>query len=106
MGKLVIATYRPKPGKDDALREVIAGHLDVLRRQDLVTDREPVRMCAADGTILEIFEWASDEAALAAHSNPEVQALWRSLEGLCDHVPLKDLPEAKERFASFDPVTL
>ena len=106
MGKLVIATYRPKTGKEDALREAIAGHLDLLRGQELVTDREPVRMSAADGTILEIFEWASDEAALAAHSDPVVQTFWRSLEPLCEHVPLKDLAEAKERFAHFDSVTL
>ena len=106
MSKLVIATYRPKPGKEAALREAIAGHIALLRGQELVTDREPVRMSAADGTLLEIFEWASDEAALAAHSNPEVQTFWRSLASLCDHVPLKDLDEAKERFAHFDPVTL
>lgn len=106
MGKLVIATYRPKPGKDEALREAIAGHVDLLRAQELVTDRASVCMCSADGTILEIFEWASEEAARAAHVNAEVQTFWRSLESLCDHVPLAELPEASERFANFDPVTL
>jgi len=106
MGKLVIATYRPKPGKDDALREAIAGHVATLRAEELLTDRETICMCSTDGTLLEIFEWASEEAALAAHSNEAVQALWASMEGLCDHVPLADLPEATERFASFDPVML
>jgi len=106
MGQIVIATYRPKDGKEEALREAIAGHIVLLREQALVTDRAPLRMCASDGTLIEIFEWSSEESALAAHSNPEVQTFWRSLEGLCDHVPLKDLSEAKERFAHFDGLVL
>ena len=69
MGRIVIACYRPKPGKLDALRALMADHLPILRSQDLVTDRESIIMEAEDGTIVEVFEWKSQEAIEAAHSN-------------------------------------
>ncbi|WP_297535050.1 hypothetical protein, partial [Nitrobacter sp.] len=33
-----------------------------LRAEGLVTDREPIIAVAADGTVIEVFEWVSQEA--------------------------------------------
>ncbi len=106
MGQFVIATYRPKSGKEEALKAALQGHVDVLRAEGLATAHPVIRMAAADGTLLEIFEWAQEDAVSQAQGNQAVQEIWRTLELLCDHVPLKSLDEAAERFAHFNALEL
>ena len=104
MGRIVIVAYRPKRGKERALLETVGKHLDVLASEGLVTDRPASVMRAADGTILEVFEWRSAEAIEEAHANAAVQELWGQLAEVCDYVPLATLPEARELFAELDAV--
>jgi quinol monooxygenase YgiN len=104
MGRIVIACYRPKPGKRDALRRLIVDHVATLRGQKLVTERVPITMEAQDGTIVEVFEWASHAAIEAAHANPAVLAMWEAYAEVCDYVPLTSVPEAADLFAEFEPV--
>ena len=101
MGRIVIAAYRPKPGKADELRRLASTHLPLLRSQDLVTDRSEIIMQARDGTIVEVFEWASREAIESAHSNPEVLKMWDEFFKICDFVPIADVEEAGEMFSEF-----
>ena len=103
MGRIVIACDRPKPGKLDALRALMADHLPILRSQDLVTDRESIIMEAEDGTIVEVFEWKSQEAIEAAHSNPTVVEMWQRYEEACEYVPVGTVKEANELFSTFTP---
>jgi quinol monooxygenase YgiN len=103
MGRIVIACYRPKPGKREALRGLILDHVATLRAQGLVTDRAPITMEGTDGVIVEVFEWTSREAIEAAHTNPAVLAMWEQYSEVCDYVPLATLPEAAEMFAEFSP---
>jgi hypothetical protein len=72
MGRITIACYKPKPGKNEALKQLMKTHLPRLNQQGLVTDRESIIMEAADGTIIEVFEWISEEAIQNAHKNPAV----------------------------------
>ena len=102
MGRFVIVAFKPKPGQNDALAAVVAKHLRVLRSENLVTDKAPYVMHAINGTVVEVFEWRSSEAIIAAHSNPAVQALWGEFAGVCDYVPLACLDEAQHIFAEFD----
>ena len=102
MGRCVIVAYKPKPGKDAELRKAVEKHLAVLRAEQLATDRQPFVMRAAEGTILEVFEWRSAEAVQAAHTNPAVLALWGEFSEACDYVPLTSLAEAHQMFAEFD----
>ena len=104
MGRIVIACYRPKPGKQEALRQLIVDHVATLRAQNLVTDRTPITMEAKDGTIVEVFEWVSSAAIEAAHTNPAVLAMWNEYEAVCDYVPLNTVDEAAEMFAEFTPL--
>jgi hypothetical protein len=106
MGRFVIVAYAPKPGKDQALLVAVRKHLDVLRSEDLVTARPAHVMRAADGTILEAFEWRSAEAIAKAHSLPAVQALWAEFGAACDYRPLSTLAECQNMFAEFDAVDL
>jgi len=104
MGRIVIACYRPKPGKREALKQLIVDHVATLRAQNLVTDRVPITMEAEDGTIVEAFEWVSKAAIEAAHTNPAVLAMWNEYAAVCDYVPLNTVAEAAEMFAEFTPV--
>ena len=54
---MVIVAYRPRAGKEALLLELTRQHLPVLRAQGLATDRPSSVMRAADGTIVEVFEW-------------------------------------------------
>ena len=103
-GVIVIVAYRPKPGKENELLELVRGRVPTLRQEDLVTDRAPTIMRARDGTIIEVSEWKSQEAIEAAHKNPNVLAMWNKFFAICDCVPLNTLAEAKEMFAGFEPV--
>lgn len=104
MGRIVVVAYKPKPGKDDALRAAVARHVAVLRAEALVTKRAPIVMRAADGTILEVFEWMSPAAIERAHQTPSVQALWAQFADACDYIPLAQVPEGQQMFAEFDAI--
>ena len=103
-GVCVIAAYRPKPGKEAELLEVIRSRVPTLAKEGLITDRASVIMRAKDGTIIEVSEWKSAEAIEAAHENPNVLALWDRFSEVCDYVPLKSLSEVEIMFPGFEPV--
>jgi quinol monooxygenase YgiN len=103
-GVIVIVAYRPKPGKEKELLELVRSRVPTLRKENLVTDRVPTIMRAHDGTIIEVSEWKSREAIDAAHKNPNVLAMWNKFFTLCDCVPLNTLSESAEMFAGFEPI--
>jgi quinol monooxygenase YgiN len=104
-GVIVIVAYRPKPGKENELLELVQSRVPILRQEGLVTDRQPAIMRARDGTIIEVSEWKSRDAIDAAHQNPNVLAMWNKFFAICDCVPLNSLVEAKEMFAGFEPIS-
>ena len=103
-GIVCIVAYRPKPGRESELLEIVRSRVPTLRQEGLVTDRVPVMMRAQDGTIIEVSEWKSREAIEAAHKNPRVLAMWDKFFAVCDCVPLKTVPEAETMFAGFEPI--
>jgi quinol monooxygenase YgiN len=98
---IAIACYRPHPGKEAELQELIKRHIPTLREEGLVTDREPLLLKAADGTFLEIFEWKSDEAKNEAHSSQAVLEIWEAMGKIADFPSLSELEEAKRPFPNF-----
>lgn len=102
-GKIVIVAYKPKQGKEEVLNDLMRKHYSVLKEQDLVTNRKPVLMQAKDGTIIEVFEWKSEAAIKASHSNTEVLKMWEEYVAACEYIPLNKLEEAKDLFAEFAP---
>lgn len=103
-GVIVIVAYRPKPGKEREILELVRTRVPTLRKEGLVTDRVPTMMRTKDGTIIEVSEWKSREAIDAAHKNPNVLAMWNKFFAVCDCVPLKTLAEADDMFAGFEPI--
>ena len=74
MGRFVITRFRPKPGQQRALLAVIDRHWRLLQAEALITERPRYAMQAIDGTVIEVFEWCSEQAVAAAHQHPGVQA--------------------------------
>ena len=106
MGRIVIAAFKPKPGKEQELLQVMADRLPLLRQLGLATDRQNITMRAANGTVLDVSEW-TDEAAIArAHETPEVLELWKRYDACCEYVKLERLDEIHDEFATFESVTL
>jgi quinol monooxygenase YgiN len=104
MGVVAVVAYRLKPGQETALLDLVRSRVPTLRKEGLVTDREPVIMRARDGTIIEVSEWKSREAIDAAHKNANVRAMWEKFFVTCDCIPLKNVAEAEEMFAGFEPI--
>jgi quinol monooxygenase YgiN len=103
-GVIAVVAYRPKPGKEKELLELVRARVPTLRKEGLVTDRVPTIMRAKDGTLVEVSEWKSREAIDAAHKNPNVLAMWDKFFALCECVPLQSLAETNDMFAGFEPV--
>jgi quinol monooxygenase YgiN len=103
MGSISVACYRPKPGCEGALLDLVRDHLPPLRAEGLVTERASIMMRTEDGTIVEVFEWVSQEAIAGAHTNPTVLALWKRFEAVCSYEKPSNLPEFQNMFAHFEP---
>jgi hypothetical protein len=104
MGSISVACYKPRPGCESELSELVRNHLPPLRAEGLVTERTPIVMRAEDGTIVEVFEWVSKEAILGAHTNPVVQALWKRFESACWYETPSNLAEFQNMFSHFEPI--
>jgi hypothetical protein len=104
MGSISIACYKPRSGCEEALLDLVRNHMPPLREQGLVTDRAPIVMRTADGTIVEIFEWVSQEAIAGAHTNPAVLNLWKHFEAVCSYEIPSNLSEFKNMFSHFEAV--
>jgi hypothetical protein len=105
MPEIVFALYRPKPGRADDLLAIVKEHVPALRRLGLVTVRVPiVARSRKDGTIIEVFEWASPQAIERAHRDPVVQKHWARFAECAAYPAFGQLAEAGEVFAGFEPV--
>ena len=102
MPHTVIAQYRPKPGFESALLALVDRHVPRLRELELATEAPVVLLRAADGTLLEIFDWRDEAAVETAHVHPEVQSLWEEFGTLCDFTTLASLQEAGRPFPHFE----
>lgn len=85
-----------------ALEAEMVQHVPTLRRLGLATARPSLVLRAAEGTIVEHFEWVHQAAIDRAHSNPEVLQMWERYEACCEFGTLAGLPNASDLFAEFD----
>ena len=105
MPEIVFALYRPKPDRADDLLAIAKEHVPALRKLGLVTGRAPiVARSRKDGTIIEVFEWASALAIERAHRHPVVQKHWARFAECAEYPTFGQLAEAGDVFAGFEPV--
>lgn len=103
---IVIACYKPKPGKQDALHQLLKTHIPRLKEQGLVTEQIPILMEAKDQTIIEVFEWKSAEAIERAHGNPVVLKMWEEFNEVCEYLPVSKIEETNNLFSEFSPIEI
>ena len=84
--------------------DIVRRHVPTLRQLGLATERAATLLRAADGSLIEVFEWASPAAINAAHEHPVVQAMWAEFDAACEHVKLAALAETQALFAEFTPL--
>ncbi len=106
MGIVVIVTYKPNPGDEAEFVDLIKQHEPALRAAGLVTDRPFTILESDDGILIEIFEWASEDASRAANSNDAIQAIWRRMAEIGSFVAGKDVAAFQTPFAHFSPKVL
>jgi len=102
---MVIACYRPKPGKEGALVDLMKTHLPILRAEGLVGDGPSLMGRAKDGTIVEVFQWKSQAAIDGAHTNEAVLAMWGEYAEVAGYVPIKDVAGAADLFTALEPIS-
>jgi predicted enzyme related to lactoylglutathione lyase len=101
--KIVICSYKPRPGKTKELLEVLQDHVPTLRGLGLASGHPRSLMTSENGTVIEIFGWRSEAAARAAHDSREVKEIWDRIGALAEIVPLSDIVETRKPFAHFTP---
>ncbi|MBV6478778.1 MAG: hypothetical protein HGGPFJEG_01535 [Ignavibacteria bacterium] len=106
MGILVITCFKPNPGKESELLEVVRDHMPILKKEGLVTDRPCHVMKSKNGSIIEVFEWKSQQAIDDAHKNKNVLELWKRFENACEYKTLSSIEESNIMFPGFEPVNL
>jgi quinol monooxygenase YgiN len=104
MGSITIACFKPRPGHESALLQLVRGHHAQLKSIGLVTDRLPIIMRTAEGTIVEVFEWRSKEAIDAAHTHPVVLEMWKQFEAACWYETPANIAEFQNMFSHFEPI--
>ncbi|MCX6125034.1 MAG: hypothetical protein NTV34_09860 [Proteobacteria bacterium] len=100
--QVVMAMYRPKQGKTADLESLVKKHFPVLKEYGLTTEHPPFIGRSTDGTIVEVFEWASPESAKKAHDHPAVAKIWEAMAMVCEFGKLEQLSEASKPFPHFD----
>lgn len=88
MPETVLCHFRVKTGQEEALLGLCRRHDEVLRELQLCTDEPAICYRGSDDAkrpfLAMIFQWRSAEALEAAHSHPDVQALWEAMEPCCE----------------------
>ena len=102
--QIVIAMYRPQAGKEHELMALVESHLPTLQKLQLATARQPIVCQAEDGTVMEIFEWASAQSSAEAHEHPEVAMIWEKMGEIASFQRLEGLAEANRTFPHFQPL--
>ena len=104
-GRIVIVGYKPKKGKQAELEALVKSHIPTLRAEGLISNRDAISMRSEDGTIIEVFEWASKDSIEKAHSNVKIREMWVSFSEVCDYVPVSQVKEISSVFSEFTPLS-
>ncbi len=102
--QFVIAVFKPREGKDEALKHIVLEHVPTLQSLGLATSRPAYIMQASNGSIVEVFEWVSTDAIEKAHSHPVVLEMWKRFEEACEYGTIGELEESRMMFPGFKPV--
>lgn len=107
---VVLAVYRVAEKAQPQFLRVVAEKREYFQKTGYTTARSPIllRSGSSPEFLIDIFEWASEQAIERAHSDPIVLRYWAEMERLWidGGLGLNQLPESDESFAGFEPVAL
>lgn len=88
--------YRPKPGTEDDLFELVRAHWPVLHAAGLTTDDPALVWRATDKRsgrqfFIEVFSWKDDKSSGLAHQLPEVMKIWEPMGPMIEGGPSPEL---------------
>ncbi len=101
---MVIAAYRPRPGSEARLLELAKEHYPILRQQNLVTDRRPVRHAQTTARSSRFSNGNLKRPLIRRTPIPKLLKMWERYSEVCEFVPLITVKECSEMFAMFEPV--
>jgi len=85
--KVVVCTYRVKPGRERDFIGLLKRHWPTLKKLGLVDEQPRMALQGRDteqtSCFVEIFAW-KDRGFEVAHKHPEVLALWEPMEQMCE----------------------
>jgi hypothetical protein len=89
----VLATYRPKKGKEARFFTLLKRHWPTLKKAGLVAPTPPRIWKATDKRtrrvyFVEMIEWKDAKASDTAHRTPEVMAVWGPMLPLLESMEL------------------
>ena len=101
-GIVVIGAYRPREGRAAEFESLLRAHVPLLRAGGFVAARpSEVLRELKGGCLIEIFEWASHDAAVQAAQDQRVREHWAKMQSAAEFVPLNALAEAGKPFCHF-----
>lgn len=81
--------YSVKADRVEEFLEIVDRHCATLRELELITDREVELFVGPERdtgqpVVIEIFDWADEDATQRAHTHPAVSEVWESMGPLCE----------------------
>ncbi len=84
----VMCTFRVRTGHEEDLVALLRREWAALHGAGLVTDISPQLVRGEDDEgrpyYVHIFTWHDADAARSAHDHPEVAAIWREMDAVCE----------------------
>ena len=101
MAKVSIIVLKPKKDRTDELIALLKQSNTTMQKLGIASEREHIISASEDGSIIHIFEWASENSQDAAAEHSEIRDLWMEAERLCEFLKPSALKEFNEVFPSF-----
>ena len=101
MSRIAIIVLKPNKGCYDRLKTFLKKSISTLQQLGIATHREQIVVESEDGTLIQIFEWASESSQGSAAEHAEVRDLWMEAERLSEFLKPCEVKEFNEKFPSF-----
>jgi hypothetical protein len=101
MHHIALILYSPRKGREQELIEMLQHNIPVMRKLGLVTDREQILAGTKDGSIIQIFEWKSQDSQEQAMAHPVVQEMWLKAGNISEFQKPAAVAEFNEVFSMF-----
>ena len=102
MQKLAFIVFKPRKGKAEELIAFLKRSFVILQSLKVASEKPQILASSVDGSIMQIFEFSTDDKPESAAIYPEVRELWKEAEKLSEFLKPSSLKEFQEVFPSFD----